>query len=207
VYEYLLDDMRQSYDGMAGERDRAEVEPWKREERQRFLDLLVEEGKGTLLEIGAGTGLHGLFFQESGLQVVCTDLSPENVRLCREKGLDAHAMDFLGLDFPASSFDAVFALNCLLHVPREDLPAVLQAVWRLLVPGGLFYLGQYGGIEKAGTWEHDHYEPKRFFSFLTDEQLEALATAWFERVGIRQITLGGDDPGFHFQSLTLRRAV
>lgn len=56
------------------------------------------------------------------LQVVATDLSPAMVGFCRQKGLDAHVMDFLHLDFPAGSFDAVYALNCLLHVPNADLP-------------------------------------------------------------------------------------
>jgi SAM-dependent methyltransferase len=204
--EQLLQDLRRAYDGMAPERDQLEVAPWKREERERFLALLEREGSRTLLEIGAGTGAHALFFQEQGLQVVCVDLSPQNVALCRAKGLVARTMDFLGLDFPAGSFDAVYAMNCLIHVPREDLPAVLRTVRDVLKPGGLFYLGQYGGIEQAGVWEGDHYEPKRFFSFLTDEQLQALSAACFEMVSFRRVRLE-DEAGFHFQSLILRRSA
>ena len=41
-----------------------------------------------MLEIGAGTGIHGLFFQQNELAVVSTDLSAEMVRLCRAKGLE-----------------------------------------------------------------------------------------------------------------------
>ena len=66
------------------------------------------------------------------------------VERCRAKGIEAHVMDFLHLDFPAGSFDAVFAMNCLLHVPNQDLPAVLAAV-RSIRPGGLFFVGVYGG--------------------------------------------------------------
>ena len=39
-------------------------------------------------------------------------------------------MDFLHLDFAPESFDAVDAMNRLLHVPDSDLPAVLEAVGR-----------------------------------------------------------------------------
>jgi SAM-dependent methyltransferase len=74
------------------------------------------------LEIGAGTGNDGLYFQNNGLDVTCTDLSPDMVNLCREKGLKAYVMDFLSLDFPPGSFDAIYALNCLLHVPTRELP-------------------------------------------------------------------------------------
>jgi hypothetical protein len=40
------------------------------------------------------------------------------VARCRDKGLDAQVMDFSQLNFPAQSFDAVHAMNCLLHVPN-----------------------------------------------------------------------------------------
>jgi SAM-dependent methyltransferase len=162
------------------------------------------EGKQSLLEIGAGTGKFAKFFQDNGLTVVCTDLSPEMVRLCWAKGLTAYAMDFLGLDFPESSFDAVFALNCLLHVPRGDLSKVLQAIRALLKPAGLFYLGQYGGEEYEGVWPEDEYEPKRFFCFYADDQIRQAVTEFYELVYFKRIPLG-EGRNFCFQSMILRR--
>lgn len=205
-YEQLINGLRESYNCKAEERDKDEIVSWKIEERYRFLSLLQEEDKRRLLEIGAGTGMHGKFFQDSGLEVICTDLSPENVRLCQEKGLTARVMDFLNLEFPASSFDAVYALNCLLHVPKKDLSRVLKAIQALLKSGGLFYLGVYGGKEYEGTWPEDRYEPKRFFSFLPDDQIKAITTRFFELVDFKRIDLESDDPGFHFQALILRRS-
>src|SRR5687767_2691104 len=116
-YAEVTDALRIAYDGRAAVRDTGRISPWKVEERNRFLALLQQEGRHSLLEVGAGTGVHGQFFQEQGLEVVCTDLAPEHVRICREKGLTAHVMDFLSLDFGGRTFDAVFAMNCLLHVP------------------------------------------------------------------------------------------
>jgi SAM-dependent methyltransferase len=191
---------------MAEERDRRPIPGWMIEERQGFLSLLQEDGKGSLLEIGAGTGAHSKFFQDNGLRVISTDLSPRNVELCREKGLTAHFMDFLNLGFPNRSFDAVFAINCLIHVPQDDLPRVLQAVRAPLRFGGLFYLGAYGGKKHEGVWPEDHYRPKRFFSFLSDEQIKEVTTRFFELVAFKQIPLE-DDPDFHFQSLILRRSL
>jgi SAM-dependent methyltransferase len=204
MYDQVIASLREAYDRKAEERDNKETSSWKLEERQRFLALLQEEGKQSLLEIGAGTGACSKFFQDSGLEVIATDLSPENVRLCREKGLTAYEMDFFHLDFPPRSFDAVHALNCLLHVPKKDLPEVLQAIRVLLKPGGLFYLGVYGGKESERVYPEDHYEPKRFFSFHSDEQLEAVVTRFFELVDFRQIPL--KEGGFHFQALILRRS-
>jgi SAM-dependent methyltransferase len=204
VYEQIIGELRQSYDRMVEERDKKELAAWKVEERQQFLSLLQKEGKKKLLEIGAGTGVHGKFFQDGGLKVICTDLSPEMVKRCRQKGLFAYDMDFLNLKFPVGSFEAVYAMNCLLHVSRRDLPRVLEAIRGLLQSDGLFYWGQYGGTEREGTWPEDHYQPKRFFSFLTDDQIREIATRLFELVSFQQVQLEGD-AGFHFQSLVLRR--
>jgi SAM-dependent methyltransferase len=204
MYKKIIIDLRRSYDRMVEERDSKELAPWKEQERNEFLSLLLEEQCGKLLEIGAGTGLHGSFFQDQGMQVVCTDLSPEMVKRCSEKGLEAYVMDFLHLDFPQSSFDVVFAMNCLLHVPKENLPQVLEKIHGLLRRNGLFYWGQYGGVERDGIYDGDHYEPKRYFSFITDEFLMMQAQELFEVVFFKRIELEREED-FHFQSLVLRK--
>jgi 2-polyprenyl-3-methyl-5-hydroxy-6-metoxy-1,4-benzoquinol methylase len=141
TYEQINADLRLAYDRAAGERVAKKDDLWKQEERRRFLALLHTEGAGSLIEIGAGHGVSGLLFQQQGLDVTCTDLSAELVERCRHSGLKAFQMDFLHLEFPRESFDAMFGMNCLLHVPREDLQRVLRALSELIIPGGISYLG------------------------------------------------------------------
>ncbi len=203
MYKQVISDLRESYDRNAQERDQYGIEAWKVEERQHFLSKLQEDTKQNLLEIGAGRGRDSKFFMDNGLDVTCTDLSPEMVELCRAKGLNAHVMDFLGLDFPAESFDAVYALNCLLHVPKKDLGSVLDTIRRLLKPDGLFYLGVYGLDDFEGVWPLDEYNPKRFFSFHTDEGIQKAVAQHFEILYFKTIPREGDKR--HFQSMTLRR--
>jgi len=156
-----------------------------------------------LLEIGAGTGHHGKFFAEAGLDVVCTDASQAMVDACRAKGLVAQQADFLALERD-QSFDAVFAMNCLLHVPRADLPAAVRSVAGTLKPGGLFFWGQYGGIDREATFADDTYEPKRFFSYLSDDALLETASEQFDVVDFHAVVVDVE-PGTHFQALILRR--
>ena len=134
-YDAVTARLRVAYDRRADERERNATEDWKQTERQEFLDLLQVERRRSLLEVGSGPGKDSLFFQERGLDVTCTDLSPAMVELCRQKGLRAYVRDFLDLGFAPASFDAVYALNCLLHVPKLDLPAVLASIERLLIAG------------------------------------------------------------------------
>ncbi len=199
-YQDVMDSLRAAYDGRAQWRDQQEKAPWKLAERELFLARLLGDGGGRLLEIGAGPGHDSEFFARHGLRVVATDLSPAMVAICQRKGLDAHVRDFLHLDFPAGSFDAVYALNCLLHVPNADLPEVLAAVRAVLRPGGWFYLGVYGGNGGEGTSRNDQHEPARFFSWRTDEQIRRFATEYFTLFDFHVIAPGR----MHFQSLTLR---
>jgi SAM-dependent methyltransferase len=206
MYDEIMADLRAAYDRGAGERERSEVAPWKVEERRRFLDALRTAGARTLLEVGAGTGKDGHFFQEHGLDVTCTDLSPAMVALCREKGLRAYVRDVLRLGFPPASFDAAYTLNCLLHVPKRDLPAALAAIRTVLRPGGLFYLGLYGGPDSEGVWPDDHHEPRRFFSFHTDDAIRHAVRPHFHLLDFRAIPIGSTS-GLHFQALLLQRPV
>ncbi len=204
--ESLLDRLRTAYDAGAAQRNAASVEPWKATERDVFLARLRTEGCRTLLEIGSGPGVHGAWFRDQGLAVVCTDLSPEHVRLCREKGLEAHEVAFadLGAVFGERRFDAVFALNCLLHVPRTELLATLNEVRAVVRRGGLVYWGQYGGEDWEGIQEHDQYEPKRFFAYLAESTMREFAeAAGFNVEHISRVPVDREGR-FEFLAFTLR---
>ncbi|WP_042147302.1 class I SAM-dependent methyltransferase [Paucisalibacillus sp. EB02] len=193
-----------SYNKKAIERNLNNVQDWKIKERETFLNYIHNENQSSLLEIGAGTGKDSLYFKEQGLNTFSTDVSPEMIKLCKEKGLNADVMNFYNLDFPNNHFESIYALNCLLHVPKEDIKGVLNEIKRVLKPSGLFYLGLYGGENSEGVWEEDHYTPKRFFSFYEDETLiellsELFFIEYFEVVP--KEVVGGK---FHFQSVILR---
>jgi SAM-dependent methyltransferase len=202
-YADVLGALRRSYDATAAERDGMPKQDWKIKERDAYLDRLQTVEASTLLEIGAGTGQDALFFLGGGLTVTAVDPSPEMVERCRAKGVDASVRDVLNLGFEPASFDAAYAMNSLLHVPNANLPDALRAVRELLTPGGLFFVGVYGGIAEEGIAADDHHNPKRFFSFRTDEQIAAYAQEVFEIVDFHTV----DDGDLHFQALTLARPV
>jgi len=195
--------LRDAYDRRVKDRDARPAPAWETAERDAFLILLQQEQKNTLLELGAATGSDAAVFKTHGFDVVCVDLSPQMVERCQAKGLVAHVMDVADLRFPSSSFDAVYAMNCLVHVPKSQLPEVLAGVSRVLRPDGLFYLGLYGGREFEGIWDSDYYEPKRFFSHYPDEDLRGVIVKFFDLHSFRRIPHGWN--GLHFQSLVLRK--
>jgi SAM-dependent methyltransferase len=192
----------------ARRRARKVKQPWKLAERDAFLQRMEHQGCRDLLEIGAGTGQDSTFFAQHGLNVVATDLSTAMVAICRAKGLDALVMDCASPSLAPESFDAVHAMNCLLHVPNAALPSALAAIRALLRPGGLFFLGVYGvhgvngGDGREGPLTEDDHVPPRFFSWRTEAQIQQFAAEFFEMVDFHVVPLG---EGEAFQSLTLRR--
>jgi SAM-dependent methyltransferase len=200
-YHQVLAGLRQAYGPTeAAERDSRARDAFKIDERRRFLDLLRERDAASLLEVGAGTGHDSLYFKGQGLRVLCTDLSPAMVELCRAKGLDARVADFLGLGVSPGSFDAVFALNCLLHVPTPDLPRVLEAIGEVLVPGGLLYVGTWGGVDEEGMMQDEHHPVPRFFAFRSDGRMREALAERFLVLSFTTVDVGGN----HFQSFVLK---
>ena len=149
--------------------------------------MLQEHHLNRLLDVGAGIGQDSLFSQENGVVVTAVDLSREMIGLCRDKQLDASQMDIYHLDFPPDSFDAIWSLNCLLHVPKADFSEVLAGIRRVLRGAGVFYLGVYGGPDSEGIWEGDSGESKRFFSFHTDESIQKAVTRHFRILYFRPV--------------------
>lgn len=201
----LLQSLQTAYDQMVDAREKKLLHPWKLAERARVLAMIEAEAKHRLLEIGVGTGRDSLFFQQQGLAVTCTDLSPAMVARCQAKGLHAAVVPFAMLDqqFEPEAFDVVYAVNCLLHVPKADLRTILHKIRTILAPNGLFYWGQYGGVDVEGVWEEDNYTPKRFFSRYTDEQFRQLPADLFR---VEAFTVLPKEDGNHFHSLLLRKA-
>src|SRR5687768_11074319 len=194
----LRNDLRKSYDKYAQERESSTMQEWKVGEHSSFLSALQRANKKKLLEIGAGTGRDSKYFQDQGFEVVCIDLSPTMIELCKQKGLTAYVMDMVNIDFPESSFDAVYALNSLLHLTKEEFPKVLHRINTLLSADRMVYIGIYGGYGHEGVWKNDPYIPKRFFSFFSDESLEYEMSKVFDVLTFNRVFFEVNDP-IHFQ--------
>lgn len=196
-------DLKESYERNARLRDREEIVAWKVNEMDKFLKCLHKEKKTTLLDIGAGAGQYGKYFKDRGLHVSCIDFTKEMVLACLEKGLDAYVMDFYNIDFQGHKFDSAWALNTLLHVPKNSFEKILLNIKRNLTPDGLLYIGVYGGFDFEGIWEDDFYTPKRFFSFYKNDAIKNIVEKFFKIEEFSVISLEASD--MDFQSMILRK--
>ena len=130
--ENIKKSIKESYDNNARLRDREEIVPWKIKQLDKFLTYADKEGAKHILDVGAGAGHSARYLKNHNMDVTCIDLSSEMVKTCKNKGLPAFEMDFYNLDFGENKFDAAWALNTMLHVPKKDIDIVLTNIKRVI---------------------------------------------------------------------------
>jgi len=86
-------------------------------------------------------------------------------------------------------------------VPTPDFPRVLTAISEVLVPGGLFYAGTWGGVDKEGPMQDDHHPVPRFFAFRSDKTMTRVLEERFHVLSFTTV----DVDGGHFQSFVLEK--
>lgn len=109
---------------------------------QRRAELISEsvglaEGM-RVLEIGCGTGLFTELFSKSDACILAVDISPDLLRIAKQRGLNPELVEFREMRFEDSelqdSFDAIIGSSVLHHL---ELEIALQNIFRLLKPGGV----------------------------------------------------------------------
>jgi len=179
---------------------------WKIEVREKYLKLLKQENKKTLLELGAGTGYDSEYFKNNGLNVVAIDLSKEMVKKCIEKGIEAYELDFYNLFSLNKKFDCIYAINTLLHVPKNDLNNVLNGINSILTENGLFYMGVYGGNDTESEYvKKEISEIPRFFAHNSEKYLRAILDEIFQIITFEKIELENTGNIEYFYSITMKK--
>lgn len=111
----------------------------------------------TLLDFGCGPGRDLCVFKGMGHEAVGLDGCPNFVAMAREaSGCEVLLQDFLALDLPDGRFDGIYANASLFHVPRQELPRVLEQLHGALKPGGVLFASNPRGENSEG-WNGPRY--------------------------------------------------
>ena len=110
-----------------------------------------------ILDFGCGPGRDLAFFKGIGHLPIGLEGSPQLSALARKhSNCTVWEQSFLALDLPSSHFDGVFANATLFHVPKQELPRVLQELWQCLKPDGVLFSSNPRGPDVEG-WNGDRY--------------------------------------------------
>jgi SAM-dependent methyltransferase len=128
------------YDGVADWYDRELATAELGLFSQRVVLRMLGQGTGRLLDVGCGSGAFAAALAERGWHVTGVDISEDQLRLARSRGVDAVLADAGELPFADASFDA--AVSVFTHTDMDDFAGVLRELARILRRDGVFaYLG------------------------------------------------------------------
>jgi 2-polyprenyl-3-methyl-5-hydroxy-6-metoxy-1,4-benzoquinol methylase len=109
-----------------------------------FLEKLTHPEEA-LLEVGCGGGLLAIEMARRGRRVLAIDVSARIVEKARHRAEAASGLTLAvsnGTQIPASasSFDFAYSVEVIEHLHAEDVTAHLREVYRVLKPGGRYWL-------------------------------------------------------------------
>lgn len=97
----------------------------------------LQIAKGSILDVGAGSGCHSIALKEMGKESFAIDISPVSVEVMRERGVDAANINLFDLSF-TSRFDTILMLmNGSGIIGRlQNIGEFFKRIKTLLNPGG-----------------------------------------------------------------------
>ena len=136
------------------------------ETRLRYLAELLEllPEQPDVLELGVGAGVESSRILAERGRLTGIDLSREQLRRARERLAGAALIhgDFVQVELPAASFDAVVSFYALNNLPQEELGPLLRRVAAWLRPGG-WLLASFPGSDNPG-WRGDWLGTEMYFA-------------------------------------------
>ncbi|MER5616339.1 class I SAM-dependent methyltransferase [Streptomyces sp. NPDC002215] len=149
-----LADTRSSYDTVAVSyadqlREAIAGEPYLRAALALFADMVQAAGGGPVADVGCGPGHVTAHLHELGVDAFGIDLSPGMIDVARSDhpGLRFEVGTMTDLPLADASVTALLAFWSLIHVPDDEIPAVLGHFRRVVRPGGPLLLGFHVGDE------------------------------------------------------------
>jgi SAM-dependent methyltransferase len=144
---------------------------------EKFESLLVDDAH--ILDLGCGSGRDAKHFIDKGYKVEAVDGSQALCDSASEYiGQEVKCVLFEELEY-MEEFDAVWACASLLHVSKNELPAIIRKIHQSLKQGGIFFTCfKYGN--------HEYVKDGRFFNNYDEESVKQIVgpEAGFEVIDV-----------------------
>jgi len=139
----------------------------------RFLSMVTPGGR--VLDAGCGHGRDMCWLEASGRPVTGMDLSWGMLQQARLVSVHLQQMDMRNLGYRDGSFAGIWCCASLVHLDRDQAPAALGELHRVLAPGGVLFLSVQPG--EGVKWEECPYASgSRWYTRYSQEEMAALLT-------------------------------
>jgi ubiquinone/menaquinone biosynthesis C-methylase UbiE len=144
-----------------------------------------------ILDVGCGPGRDVEAFCKRGFDVTGIDLTLSFVEMAQKRVPEAKViqMDMRHLEFPDESFDGIWSLASLIHIPKKDIKKTLEGFYRVLEKKGVIFLAVKEG--EGEKWV-EKFGKDRFYAFYQEKEILDL----LESVGFKIIESVGKKVGY-----------
>jgi SAM-dependent methyltransferase len=174
---------RLAYDLLADEYNERSVAPGPNQESPEFLAGLLAQRlspiAGRVLELGPGSGDVLALLEKTAKETVAIEISPRMAAIACRRAPKALVIvgDALRVDFPAHSFDGIYA-GAFLHLfPKADAARLVRRIAKWTRPGGIIFANTSVASRSSESLEvkPDYlHRVARFRSKWTEEQFRNL---------------------------------
>jgi SAM-dependent methyltransferase len=175
------EDLRSSYDAVAESYaakffDELSRKPFDRDLLERFAR---ECPPGRVLDVGCGPGHVGRFLADQAVDVTGVDLAPAMIEVARRlnEGMRFDVGDMRHLDYRDGEIAGIVAFYSLIHIPRDEVPAVLRELHRVMARDGRLLLAVHGGSGSIVADEFLGHEVRFEATLFELRELEELVEA------------------------------
>ena len=158
----------------------------------KFISLL--KGK-KILDVGCGCGRDVEYFLQEGFDAIGIDLSEEMLKQARKivPKTKLKKGDFTDLKFKKESFDGIWSMAGLIHIPRKEMVNVLKGFNNILTKKGILYLdvNEGKGEENLKKPKYNN-EPRQYVYFTEKEMHGYLKKAGFKIIN-SEVNKAGDN--------------
>jgi len=170
----ITDPTKAFYDAHADEFERKTRALVRVQWLKLFINKLPRHGK--VLDLGCAYGRDAEIFSKRGFQVTGVDFSRTMIKKARARVPQAtfRATDVRHMKFGPNSFDGIWALAILLHLPKRSIPGVLHTLHKILRPGGTLFIGTYLGKGEGLVKDVRYDNVSKYYSYFSAEEMKAL---------------------------------
>ena len=123
-----------------------------------------------------GRGVETVHLRNAGFKTVGLDFSIGMLRQALQQvGAGFGQADMRQLPVVSAGFDAVWMQASLLHLPRSDGPRAIAEAYRVLRPGGFYYVSVKRG--DGEEFIRNLGDQPRYFIYYQPEEIHQLVTA------------------------------
>jgi|LakMenE18May11ns_1017448.scaffolds.fasta_scaffold9813002_2 SAM-dependent methyltransferase len=152
------------------------------------IDFFIDKLNGdNILDIGCGSGRDTEYFVNKGLDVVGIDLSDRFIEISKSKvpNVKFIKMDMRNMDFSLDSFDGIWSMASLLHIPKIEIKDTIIKFREVLKTNGIVYISVKLGVGERFVKKDRYKGLEKFFAFYTESEISDL----LEKCGFEIIKL------------------